>query len=64
MAILKQRWQEFSKAKEQNVRWMLNGEYEKARSGLVNAGRLGFKSTMDLVNEWMEEAVAEGGNSR
>ncbi|MBP1963784.1 methyl-accepting chemotaxis protein [Paenibacillus aceris] len=51
---LKQRWQEFNRVKEQNAKWMLGAEYEKAKDGLTNKGRQCFKGAMDVVNEWME----------
>lgn len=51
---LEQRWQEFNQVKEQNAKWMLDAEYEKAKNGLTNKGRQCFKGAMDVVNEWME----------
>lgn len=47
-------WQEFSAVKDQNAGWMLEGEYDKAKQGLINKGRERFKKAMDIVNEWME----------
>lgn len=47
-------WQEFDIVKNQNAKWMLEGEYEKAREALVNRGRERFKRAVDLANEWME----------
>jgi methyl-accepting chemotaxis protein len=51
---LKTAWFEFGKVKDQNAKWMLAGEFEKAKQGLMNHGRERFKRTLDLVNEWME----------
>ncbi len=48
-------WKSFDEAKDQNAKWMLEGEYEKAREGLVTRGRERFKASMDLINEWMEQ---------
>jgi methyl-accepting chemotaxis protein len=50
-------WLFFDEVKDQNAKWMLEGEYEKAKQGLVNHGRERFKRTVDLVNEWMELGV-------
>jgi methyl-accepting chemotaxis protein len=47
-------WVSFSEIKDRNAAWMLEGQYEKAREGLVNYGRERFKRTLDLINEWME----------
>lgn len=51
---LRSSWKEFSVVKDQNARWMLEAEYDKAKQGLINKGRERFKSAMDIVNEWME----------
>lgn len=51
---LQSAWQQFSEVKDQNAKWMLEGEYEKAKQGLINKGRERFKRAMDIVNEWME----------
>jgi methyl-accepting chemotaxis protein len=48
-------WTAFSEKKDQNAMWMLAGEFEKAKEGLINHGRQRFKKTLDLINEWMEE---------
>ncbi|WP_373232401.1 methyl-accepting chemotaxis protein [Cohnella sp.] len=47
-------WQEFSVVKDQNAKWMLEAEYDKAKQGLINKGRERFKRAMDIANEWME----------
>lgn len=51
---LKSAWEEFSLVKDQNARWMLEAEYEKAKQGLINKGRERFKRAMDIANEWMD----------
>lgn len=48
-------WQEFGGIKDQNAKWMLEGEYDKAKQALITKGRSCFKKAMDLVTEWMEE---------
>jgi hypothetical protein len=52
---LRKAWNDFAEAKEQNAKWMLAGEYDKAKEGLVNKGRLLFKTAMDVAEEWMEQ---------
>lgn len=52
---LRSSWQEFSLVKDQNAKWMLEAEYDKAKQGLINQGRERFKRAMDLANEWMEQ---------
>jgi methyl-accepting chemotaxis protein len=47
-------WERFGQAKEQNARWMLEGEFEKARDGLMRHGRERFKRTLDIASEWLE----------
>jgi Methyl-accepting chemotaxis protein len=47
-------WEQFDAVKNQNARWMLGGEYEKAKQGLVSQGRLAFKAAMDCAAEWLE----------
>ncbi|MUT65711.1 methyl-accepting chemotaxis protein [Paenibacillus sp. NEAU-GSW1] len=51
---LKEVWQVFHEAKNQNARWMLGAEYEKAKQGLATTGRIGFKRAMDSATEWLE----------
>lgn len=51
---LRSTWQEFGSVKDQNAKWMLEGEYDKAKQGLINKGRERFKRAMDIANEWME----------
>lgn len=51
---LRSSWQEFSLVKDQNAKWMLEAEYDKAKQGLINKGRERFKKAMDIANEWME----------
>lgn len=51
---LRSSWQEFSVVKDQNAKWMLEAEYEKAKQGLINKGRERFKRAIDIANEWME----------
>jgi len=53
---LRAAWAEFDRAKNRNAQWMLEGECERAREGLVNQGRERFKACMDIVNEWSEQA--------
>ncbi|QYR21223.1 hypothetical protein KZ483_26635 [Paenibacillus sp. sptzw28] len=55
LAALRKAWNDFAEAKEQNARWMLAGEYDKAKEGLVNKGRLLFRTAMDVAEEWMEQ---------
>jgi chromosome segregation ATPase len=52
---LRKAWNDFAEAKEQNAKWMLSGEYDKAKEGLVNKGRLLFKTAMDVAEEWMDQ---------
>ncbi|UKS24468.1 methyl-accepting chemotaxis protein [Paenibacillus sp. HWE-109] len=52
---LSKSWQAFSVVRDQNARWMLETQYDKAKNGLVNQGRERFKHAMDVVNEWMEQ---------
>lgn len=52
---LRKAWNDFAEAKEQNAKWMLAGEYDKAKEGLVNKGRLLFKTAMDVAEEWMDQ---------
>ncbi|GGI44031.1 hypothetical protein GCM10008018_05070 [Paenibacillus marchantiophytorum] len=51
---LSKSWQAFSVVRDQNARWMLEAQYDKAKNGLVNQGRERFKHAMDVVNEWKE----------
>uniref|UniRef100_A0A4Y8PSY2 Methyl-accepting transducer domain-containing protein n=1 Tax=Paenibacillus athensensis TaxID=1967502 RepID=A0A4Y8PSY2_9BACL len=54
LAELQAAWESFAEAKERNARWMLDGEYEKARQGLVNIGRARFKRALDLAQGWLD----------
>ncbi|MBW5449040.1 hypothetical protein GE107_23700 [Cohnella sp. CFH 77786] len=47
-------WEAFDEAKDRNARWMLEGEFDKAKAGLVGLGRERFKAFVDLAGEWME----------
>jgi len=51
---LRSAWQEFGVIKDQNAKWMLDGEYDKAKEALIAKGRSSFKKAMDLAAEWME----------
>ncbi|MBD0379101.1 methyl-accepting chemotaxis protein [Paenibacillus sp. WST5] len=51
---LEQAWQSFHEVKEQNAKWMLSGNYEEARSSLINQGRARFKMAVDLAQEWFD----------
>ncbi|WP_164716534.1 methyl-accepting chemotaxis protein [Paenibacillus whitsoniae] len=47
-------WQQFDIIKDQNAKWMLEGEYDKAKQALMTEGRMRFKKAMDLAAAWME----------
>ncbi|MGG1519626.1 methyl-accepting chemotaxis protein [Paenibacillus oryzisoli] len=47
-------WEQFGVIKDQNAKWMLEGEYDKAKQALVTEGRIRFKKAMDLAAAWME----------
>ncbi|XEC93877.1 methyl-accepting chemotaxis protein [Paenibacillus tarimensis] len=47
-------WQSFGEIKDRNAQWMLEGEYGKAKEGLITHGRERFKTLMDIINEWTE----------
>lgn len=51
---LKEAWAQFHEAKEQNMQFMLAGEFEQAKLGLVNRGRERFKKTIDIAQEWLD----------
>lgn len=56
---LKQLWAFFDQTKDQNAAWMLEGQFDKARQGLVQQGRQQFKAAMDQAILWMEaESIA------
>ncbi|MEW9701601.1 methyl-accepting chemotaxis protein [Paenibacillus sp. SI8] len=51
---LQEAWQSFHEVKEQNAKWVLQGEYEKAQQSLINQGRSRFKRALDLAQEWID----------
>lgn len=55
---LKRRWGSYLEARDQNVRWAYEGEYDKAREGVLNTARLRFKLAVDFIHEWLERREA------
>ncbi|WP_248926667.1 methyl-accepting chemotaxis protein [Paenibacillus hamazuiensis] len=49
-------WNHYKEARDQNVTWMEQKEYERAKQGVRETARLRFKQAVDFAYEWMERA--------
>ncbi|WP_284638693.1 methyl-accepting chemotaxis protein [Paenibacillus silviterrae] len=47
-------WLHFGLIKDQNAKWMLAGDNERAKEALATQGRERFKRVVEVVNDWME----------
>lgn len=55
---IRKAWRSFGEARDRNAAWMLEGAYDQAKLGLTGTGRERFRSTMELIEGWLESIEA------